>query len=103
MVKLNNRKSLKKSLGASARRMTLSSPPSRTKSARILAKMQSTTTAMTCSNTEGHSITNSIAFNIQPDVPTHVLTIDVRGQANLNADMDHDHDEVRGIYNHIFQ
>jgi hypothetical protein len=96
MVKL--RKSLNKSTRASAPRITLPSPPSRIRSARISAKIASTSTR---SNTEGHSITNSMILNIQPDVPTHVLTINVRGQVIPNSDMDKDHDEVRGVYNCI--
>lgn len=43
-------------------------------------------------------ITNEINVTIQPDVPTHVLTVQVRGPVNLNADMDKDHDEVRSHF-----
>lgn len=45
--------------------------------------------------TRSATIANLINVVIQPDIPTHVLTVQVRGPVNLKADMDKDPDEVR--------
>lgn len=50
------------------------------------------------SDTETHSISNSIRVKIEPEVDTHVLTVEVRGKPIPNANMDEDHDEVRSQF-----
>jgi hypothetical protein len=82
----------KKSTGAPAQRMTIPEVESKMKGARKVAST-SKGKIRTRSIPE-HSITNSITLTIQPDVPTNVLRVEVRGQVNPKADMDKDHDEV---------
>jgi hypothetical protein len=40
---------------------------------------------------------DTISIDIQPSVPTHVLTVQVRGPVNDSADMDKYHDEVSSL------
>jgi len=85
--------------------MTLPGPSIRVRNPRKEANIASTSKGKgtTGSNTAGHSISNSITLTIQPEVPTHVLTVEVRGLVNPKADMDEDHDEVRSLFFCIFQ
>jgi hypothetical protein len=91
----------KKSTGATAPRIDLHRASSRIKASRKAAKI--TYGKRPPSNRKGHPITNSISLNIQPDVPTHVLSVEVRGPVNLKADMDKDHDEVHSPSFRILQ
>lgn len=43
-------------------------------------------------------IPTMFSLMIQPDVPIHVLTVEVCGQINPKADMDKDHDKVCSIF-----
>jgi hypothetical protein len=96
-----SKQTAKKSTGAPAPRITLQRSSSRIKRAQKLVNIASSG-KRPASNRKGRSITNSITFNIQPDVPTHVLTVEVRGPVNLRADMDKDHDEVHSLFSSHF-
>lgn len=98
MVGLKN--ASKNSTGAPAPRTTLRGPSIRVRDAKNQAIIASAKKAKgpTRSNADGPSIPNSINFKFQPDVPTHVLTVEVRGTIIPKSDMDKDHDEVRCLY-----
>jgi hypothetical protein len=99
---VRSKQTAKKSTGYRAPRVTLLPSRTRIMRSRKAAQIKSTTNqkGRAGSNAEGPStsITNNVTLRIQLDVPTHVLTVDVRGPINLKADMDKDHDEVRRLF-----
>ena len=99
MVK--TKQTAKKSTGYPAPRMALLQSQTRFMRSRRVAQATKGKGRMV-SNRERHSITNNITLRMQTDVPSHVLTVEVRGPINLKADMDKDHDEVRNqFFNHF--
>jgi hypothetical protein len=85
------RQSAKRSTGGFAPHFNInSSAIKKSKKASIARK---TARSLTSSSTDTKP-QNIITFITQPDVPTHVLTVQVQGPVNEKADMDKDHDEV---------
>lgn len=101
---VNTKRTSKKSPGASASHMSL---PEAHRSIKVSRKRASAVSSSkgkekektpTPSNTESHSISNSIKLIVEPQVPTHVLTVEVRGAPIPKANMDEDHDEVPNYF-----
>jgi hypothetical protein len=90
-----SKQTAKKSTGAPAPRMQLLPRSVSMRSARKVSEKKALLLAATRPSRAKKTNTENISIMIESSLPTHVLTVQVLGPINENANMDQDHDEVR--------
>ena len=84
-------------MGAPAPHLDLSTPASSLRMAKIKSSKKKETVT-TSSAARRRKKGPSITVTIQPEIPTHILRVEVRGPLDEKADIDKDHDKVRFSY-----